>query len=157
MYVKKSLADSRKLVYIRFADHEPLLEDSNDIITYKINAYQGFEDFSLRIHQIIENEGVCAFYVFDCLSYLLDTWATDLMIGNFFYVTCPYLYQLDTVAYFAIFRNHHSYHTIARIRETTQVLLDLYNIEDELYIHPLKVIADIQAPCFFPTIYQTKK
>jgi len=150
MYAKKSLEDNRKLIYIRFADHEPLLEDSKEIITYKINAYQGFEDFSLKIHQIIEKEGVCAFYVFDCLSYLLDTWATDLMIGNFFYVTCPYLYKLDTVAYFAILRNHHSYHTIARIRETTQVLLDLYNIENEIYIHPLKVIGRYSSTMFLP-------
>ena len=35
---------------------------------------------------------------------LLDAWATDAMIANFFRVTCPYLFTLDTVAYFALQR-----------------------------------------------------
>ena len=52
------------------------------------------------------------------------------MIGNFFMITCPYLFELDTIAYFALLRNNHSFKTIARIRETTQLLLDLYNFEE---------------------------
>ena len=42
-------------------------------------------------------------------------------------------------SYFAIKRNFHTYNTIAGIRETTQLLLDLYHINDKTYIHPLKV------------------
>jgi hypothetical protein len=45
--------------------------------------------------------------------------AIDLMTGNFFMVTCPYLFELDTITYFSILRNHHSFQTIARIRGTT--------------------------------------
>ena len=44
-------------------------------------------------------------YVFDCLSDLLPAWANDLMIGNFFKITCPYLFELNTIAYFAILRD----------------------------------------------------
>ena len=61
----------------------------------------------------------------------------------------PYLYELDTVAYFAIKRNLHTYSTIAGIRETTQLLLDLYRINDGTYIH-LKGMAALFAFMFFP-------
>ncbi|MCK5128443.1 MAG: hypothetical protein KAQ68_01215 [Clostridiales bacterium] len=150
LFVKKSLEETKKVIYMRFADHEKVVDDKYDVKTYEIDPHQGFEGFSFRIHQIIESEGVCAFYVFDCLSYLLDAWASDLMISNFFLVTCPYLYQLDTVAYFAIKRNYHSYKTLTTIRETTQILLDLFNINDDIYIHPLKVIERSSSTMFLP-------
>ncbi len=73
------------------------------------------------MYTIITEEGEDAYYVFDCLSDLLSAWATDLMIGNFFAITCPYLYELNTIAYFALLRNSHSFKTIARIREITQL------------------------------------
>ena len=57
----------------------------------------GFETFTARIHKVIEEAGRGAFYVFDCLSDLAADWYSDLMLGNFFMVTCPYLYDLDTV------------------------------------------------------------
>ena len=89
-------------------------------------------------------------YFTPSLSDLLNAWATDLMIGNFFRVTCPYLFELDTIAYFAVLRNHHSNHTIARIRETTQLLLDAYRFEDDYYIHPLKVWQRYSPTMFLP-------
>ena len=54
-----------------------------------------FETFTVDIHNIIEKEGRDAFYVFDCLSELQIRWATDLMMGNFFRVTCPFLFILE--------------------------------------------------------------
>ncbi len=72
------------------------------------------------------------------------------MVGNFFKVTCPYLYELDMIAYFAIIRNSHTYSTIAGIRETTQLLLDLHKVDDNLYIHPLKVWQRYSPEMFFP-------
>jgi len=72
------------------------------------------------------------------------------MIGNFFKATCPYLYELDTVAYFALKRNYHTNSTIAGIRETTQLLLDLYKINGKAYIHPLKVWQRYSPTMFFP-------
>ena len=120
-YVKKALEDKRNVVYMRFAQHEPLIENQPDVTVYQLDAKGGFESFSTQVHAIISQEGTEAYYVFDCLSDLLAAWATDLMVGNFFMVTCPYLFELDTIAYFAILRNHHSFQTVARIRETTQL------------------------------------
>jgi hypothetical protein len=57
------------------------------------------------------------------------------MIGNFFKVTCPFLYELVTVAYFGYHTRcphicHHCGHT-----GNTQLLLDLYKVNNKLYVH----------------------
>lgn len=149
-YVRQAKAEGRKIIYIRFAQRPPVLDDDPSVKRYELDAATGFESFSKEIHEIITREGVGAFYVFDCLSDLLSAWATDLMIGNFFQVTCPYLFKLDTLAYFAILRNNHSYKTIARIRETTQLLLDVYNLDGHIYLHPLKVWNRYSPTMFLP-------
>ncbi len=162
-YVKQAKKDKRNLIYIRFANHPPLVEMSDEdfkqleiqqnnpenefcmierdgIKIYKVNPYNQFETFTLEVHRIIEKEGYDAFYVFDCLSDLQAVWSTDLMMGNFFRVTCPFLFQLDTVAYFPIIRGRHSFDAIAKIRETTQLFLNVYShSNEEFYISPLKV------------------
>ncbi|MDD5679801.1 MAG: PEP/pyruvate-binding domain-containing protein, partial [Candidatus Omnitrophica bacterium] len=117
---------------------------------YNLDATTGFESFTTNVNDIITKEGRGAYYVFDCLSDLLPAWATDLMIGNFFMVTCPYLYELDTVTYFAILRDKHSFKTIARIRETTQLLIDVYRCEGSSYVHPLKVWNRYTRTMFLP-------
>ncbi len=138
-FIKQAKADKRPIVYMRFGQHPEILASDPDIKVYDLDASQGFETFSAAVHNIASAEGEGVFYVFDCLSDLLSAWATDLMIGNFFKVTCPYLFDLDTIAYFAILRDRNSYDTIARIRETTQLLLDVYQFDDKYFIHPLKV------------------
>jgi hypothetical protein len=153
-YVAQAKADNRKLIYVRFGSHEPLLKESTDIILCRIDATKGFESFATEIHNLVKKMGKKAFYVFDCLTDLLQYWYSDFMIGNFFKVTCPYLYELDTIAYFAIIRNVHTYSTIAGIRETTQLLLDLYYVNQKLYIHPLKVWQRYSPTMFFPHLIQ---
>ena len=162
-YVKQAKKDNRNLIYIRFSNDPPLIEmtdkdfrlldieeenpdtefcmiERDGIKIYRVNPYNQFETFTLEVHRIIEKEGFDAFYVFDCLSDLQAVWSTDLMMGNFFKVTCPFLFQLDTVAFFPIIRGRHSYDAIAKIRETTQLFLNVYsNSPEELYVTPLKV------------------
>ena len=82
-YVKQARKDNRNLIYIRFGLHEPVIEETEDIRVYEVSPEGGFEDFATRIHTIIREEGVKAFYVFDCLTDLLKFWYSDLMIGNF--------------------------------------------------------------------------
>ena len=156
-FVESARAENMRIIYTRFADHEPLLDAGQDIKTCHIDARKGFESFAVEIHNLIKDEGKRVFYVFDCLTDLLEYWHSDLMIGNFFRATCPYLYELDTVAYFAIKRNFHTYGTIANIRETTQLLLDLYQINDKTYIHPLKVWQRYSPAMFFPHLIQDRE
>src|SRR5450759_2272455 len=156
-FVNTALAGNQRVVYMRFANHPPLLDADNKAKVYKLNANSGFESFSTQIHNIVRDEGRDVFYVFDCLSDLLMAWATDLMIGNFFVVTCPYLFELNTVAYFSILRGRHSYKTVARIRETTQVLLDVYNHQGKLCVHPLKAWQRYTPTMFLPHIMENGK
>lgn len=156
-YIIQAQKDGRRLVYFRFGSHIPIMEDGEPSILYRMDASEGFESFATKIHNIIEKEGLKVFYVFDCLSDLREFWYSDFMIANFFRVTCPFLYQLDTIAYFAVMRGVHTHSTIARIRETTQLLLDLYNINEKIYIHPLKVWERYSPTMFFPHLVEMDK
>jgi hypothetical protein len=149
-FVSHAVSNNERVVYIRFARHIPLLEARNNLKIYHLKVDNGFESFSTEVHGIITREGKGVYYVFDSLSDLLHVWATDLMIGDFFYITCPYLFELNTVAYFAIQRNRHSFKAIARIRETTQVLIDVYSYKRKICIHPLKVEHRYSPTMFFP-------
>lgn len=151
-FVKKAQEDKRRLVYIRFARHKALLKKGKNVVIYKLDALQGFESFSTELHRIISKEGLGVFYVFDCLSDLLSAWSNDLMIGNFFKITCPYLFELNTVAYFALLRESHSFEAVARIRDITQVLIDVYYYEKNYYIHPLKVWNRYSPTMFLPHV-----
>ena len=156
-FINEAFRSGTKLIYVRFGQHESIVpqdveETSNEHYQeYRLDAGLGFETFSATIQDIVTCEGENVYYIFDCLSDLLSEWSTDLMIGNFFRVTCPYLFKLNTIAYFAILRDHHSYQTIARIRETTQILLDVFH-KEVFCIHPLKVWERYSPSMFLPHV-----
>lgn len=154
-FVKQAKIDKRNIIYIRFASHDPFVEAQEGVTIYEVELSHRFETFTVEIHNIIEKEGVDACYIFDCLSELQVAWSTDLMMSNFFKLTCPYLFQLDTVAYFPILRGRHSFEAIAKIRETTQLLLDVYSEDSVLYVHPLKVWNRYSQMMFLPHSYRT--
>ncbi len=138
-FVEAAHANNRKLIYFRFARHRELVTERQGAEIHRLSPDIGFENFTAEIHDVIEQAGLGAYYVFDCLSDLAADWYSDLMLGNFFMVTCPYLYELETIAYFGILRDLHSLEAISAIRETTQLLLDIFRQDGELYVHPLKV------------------
>ena len=152
-FARQAVADGRNVIYIRFAQHEPVLKDLSGIQVREFDPDEGFEAFTVAIHEEITRQGRDAFYVFDCLSELQSVWYTDLMMGNFFRVTCPYLFELDTVAYFPLIRGRHSFDAVARIRDTTQLLLDVFSNEKYVYLHPLKVWNRYSDKMFLPHSY----
>jgi pyruvate,water dikinase len=129
----------RELIYFRFADHEQLMPPGARAATYVMHPEQGFETFLIEIHRVIEKFGYGACYVFDCLSELAVDWYSDRMLGNFFMLTCPYLYDFETATYFGLLRNTHTQVATNAIHNTAQVVVDIYNNKGKLYIHPLKV------------------
>ncbi len=153
-FVNNALANNERVVYFRFARHSALLEERKNLTVYRLNMEKGFESFSTQVHGIITRGGKDVCYVFDSLSDLLHFWATDLMIGDFFSITCPYLFELNTIAYFAILRDRHSFKAIARIREITQVLIEVYNYKGQVCIHPVKVQHRYSPTMFFPHVRQ---
>lgn len=138
-YAHAAVQSGRPLVYFRFGPEEPLLPDDSGAIVCALNPRDGFEQFLGEIHRVIERAGRGAYYVFDSLSYLALEWYSDSMLGNFFMLTCPYLFDMETIAYFALRRNQHTADAIDPIANTTQILLDVYHYKNELYLHPVKV------------------
>ena len=133
-FARRAIEDGRHVLYFRFARHEPILEPCEGLDIIALNPDEGFEPFTVAIYNAITIAGEGVFYIFGCLSALPSAWYTDQMMGNFFRVTCPYLHELDTVAYFPLLRGRHSYDALARIRDTTQVLTDVYTSAEAVYI-----------------------
>ena len=153
-YLKQAKEDKRNIIYFRFASHEPLVEDYPEVKTIEVPLSHRFETFTVDIHNAIEREGYDAFYVFDCLSELQAAWATDLMMGNFFRVTCPFLFILDTVAFFPIIRGKHSVQAINKILDTTQLFIDVYSDKKNIYVRPEKVWNRRSDTMFLPHTYE---
>lgn len=147
---EQAIRDGLDCVYLRFAPHIAILEPRPGLTITRIDPSPGFDYFTGEVHRIIEERGRRVCYIFDNLSALVDEWATDELLANFFQVTCPYLFELDDVAYFALRRGQHGHNTIARIRNTTQVLVDVYHVSGRTYIHPLKVCDRYSPQMFLP-------
>ncbi|SNU05830.1 Pyruvate phosphate dikinase, PEP/pyruvate binding domain [Lachnospiraceae bacterium] len=152
-YVKQAIEDKRNIIYFRFASHEPLIEECPEVKRINVSLSHRFETFTVDIHNAIEKEGYDAFYVFDCLSELQTAWATDLMMGNFFRVTCPFLFILDTVAFFPIIRGKHSVQAINKILNTTQLFFDVYSDSKSVYVRPEKIWNRNSETMFLPHTY----
>ena len=152
-YIRQAIEDKRNIIYFRFASHEPLIEDRPEVKTINVTLSHRFENFTVDIHNYIEKEGKDAFYVFDCLSELQAAWATDLMMGNFFRVTCPFLFILDTVAFFPLIRGKHSVQAINKILNTTQLFFDVYSDSRNVYVRPQKVWNRNSDTMFLPHTY----
>lgn len=155
-YVTQAVKDGRNVIYVRFASHAPLVEEQSGVRIVPVELSHRFETFTVEIHNLIEKEGKDTFYVFDCLSELQTAWSTDLMMGNFFKVTCPFLFLMNTVAFFPLIRGKHSFEAIAKIRDTTQLFLDAYSDEDSVYVRALKVWNRYSDTMFFPHFYEKK-
>jgi pyruvate,water dikinase len=138
-YCRAALERGERLIYFRFAKHPPLVAAGPGVSTYELHPEAGFEAFIAQIHSIIERTGQGGYYVFDCLSDLAVEWYSDQMLGNFFLLTCPCLYDMEAIAYFSLLRNFHSAHAVTPISETAQVLIDVYRHGGRLYVHPTKV------------------
>lgn len=138
-YAAAARMAQHRLVYFRFARHPELLSVEAGAERYEFDPAKGFEWFVRNVHEVIEKAGRGTIYVFDCLSYLADTWGSDQSLGNFFLLTCPRLWDLETVTYFGIYRDRHSPYALEPIRTTTQFMLDVFRLDGRLYIRPVKV------------------
>ncbi|MBN1127734.1 MAG: hypothetical protein JXA71_02030, partial [Chitinispirillaceae bacterium] len=66
-------------------------------------------------------------------------WYSDRMLGNFFMLACPYLYDFETATLFALLKNVHSPHAIGAIHTTAQVVIDVFRVRQRFYLQPQKV------------------
>ena len=131
------------IVYFRFAQHPPLFSRSEvetwSVVEVSLPLDRGFEFFITRVHHEIVRYGERAVLFFDSLSDLSQRYYSDRMIGNFFQLTCPLILKTGSVAYFSLERFFHSYHTVEPITDTTQILMDVFRHEDQVFVQPVKL------------------
>ena len=149
-FAEAAIVAGRRLVYLRFASHPPVLAPRPGMETIELDPSLGFDYFTREVHLLIEAQGPEVMYLFDSLSALVVEWATDELLANFFQITCPFLYELNTVAYFALTRGQHAHYAVARIRDTTQILVDVYHAKGQMHIHPIKVWDRYSPQMFLP-------
>jgi pyruvate, water dikinase len=128
----------RHLVYFRFAEDEPLIEEGG-AETHILELGRGFEPIITQIQSVIEKAGPGTYYVFDCLSDLAVGWYSDRMLGNFIMLICPYIWEHKGIAYFPVFRGAHSFHAAHLIADTVQVMIDVCGHDGATYLLPHKV------------------
>ena len=145
---RQPAATTRPFIYFRFARHPALIPEDCGVEVVRLHPDEGFESMVWEIHHTIDRCGDGALYVFDSLSELATDWNSDQMVGNFFRLTCPYLYERNTIAYFALLRDMHSDRVLQPITDTTQLFLGIYNHRGRMFVHPYKV-----AHRYSPTMY----
>ncbi|MBN2531387.1 MAG: hypothetical protein JXB88_00775 [Spirochaetales bacterium] len=138
-YCRYIIKEKKKLIYFRFAQHGMLLSPDVEAETFHLDPRAGFELFVTQIFKVIEKYGKGVYYLFDCLSGLAADWYSDRMLGNFFMLTCPYLFDYDTVTYFVLLRNLHTPLALQAIHNTAQIIIDVYKQNAKTYILPIKV------------------
>jgi pyruvate,water dikinase len=149
-FAQQALEAGRNCIYLRFGNHPPVLPCEPGIEIINVDPKPGFGYFTKEIHDIITEKGGQTSYVFDNLSSLVSQWATDELLADFFQVTCPHIFKLEALAYFALSYSQHSYQTIARIKSTTQIMINVYKVDKVIYLHPQKVWERYSAEMFLP-------
>ena len=138
-FCEAAKAGQKKLVYFRFADHEPLVPESLGAEIHSLRGNGEFEPFVTEVHRVVQEAGPGTHFIFDCLSSLVDMWFSDRMLGNFFMLICPCVVECRSLAYFPLIRHRHSFHASEPITDTTQILIDVFRHRGQFYIHPTKV------------------
>jgi len=152
-YAEAARQLGRRFVYFRFDPTSPaLLQADEGIQICSLDLEQGFEKIVIQIRRVIRENGRGAYFLFDCLSVLADEWCSDRMLGNFFKLICPYVYDMESLAYFPLLRRQHSSDAVAPITQTTQIFIDIYRHRGNLYLHPSKV-----EHRYSPTMYMLHK
>ncbi|NUN97758.1 MAG: phosphoenolpyruvate synthase, partial [Candidatus Omnitrophica bacterium] len=149
-FAAQAIRDGFACVYVRFAAHAPILTPQPGLEIIELDPSAGFDPFCSRLHRVIEERGRECHFVFDNISDLVAEWATDELLANFFQVTCPFLFELDTVAFFGLKLGNHQDRAVARIRDTTQILINVYRVGGQKFFHALKVWDRYSSKMFLP-------
>ena len=155
-FVSDTARRGQRIVYLRFGEHEEVIdaqalaERGANVKKYELDPSVGFETFSVQVHRIIAREGAGVFYIFDCITDLQKSWFSDLMVCNFFCLTCPFLVEQSSIAYVPILYEKHIYETVSRIRHAAPLLLNIRTVNAATYIHAVKVDGRHGEYMYFP-------
>ncbi len=150
---KQAISTGKNLIYFRYAEHEPVLEEQEGLRIVHIDPDLGFETFTVSVYKILAGEEAGSYYIFDSLSELQSVWAADFMMRNFFKALCPSIKELKAVAYFSIIRHKHSYSAMGQVREAASLYINTIQNDGEIYVHPLKAEYRNSPTIFLPHLF----
>lgn len=129
-------------------------ENTKNINIIRIENPKDIDEFAMTLNYIEDNLSTGVRYVFDSLTGMQDLWGDESSTYKFFTYMCPRLYDLDTVAYWILEKDAHSQKFKANLRHITQVVFDLYERRDRLYIKALKLAGRQNRELFKPHPYE---
>ena len=140
-YSRYALGVGQKLVYFRFAKHPPLLPESAGAEIHETPSRGRLRDVHHRDPPRHREDRPGRVSTSSTASRdLAVDWYSDQMLGNFFMLTCPYLFDVETIALLRpaaelpLVPRHRS--DLARRRRCCWTST---GTSSRLYIHPLKV------------------
>ncbi len=142
-FMEGALESGKEVMYFRFAPHRPLIEkeavNTDKVHIIKLDPKRGFEYFVTDLVNEIEKHLGNCWYIFDCLSELAQDWYSDRMMANFFLIICPYITRIKSLAYYCLYKHHHSGHATDDIYESAQLIIEIWKNREITYIQPQKV------------------
>jgi transcriptional regulator with XRE-family HTH domain len=129
-------------------------ETPSDTNIVKIDDPKSIEQFTHALNAIEDSLSPGARYIFDSLTGMQDLWSDENNTYKFFTYMCPRLYDLDTVAYWILDKEAHSQKFKANLRHITQVVIELYERREMLYMKAIKLDGRNDREAFKPHLYQ---
>lgn len=140
-FVAHCAAEGHGLTYVHFDNRVDLAQLPGARVDRlcRLDPERGPEAATRRVDAAIRRHGPGGHYVFDNLSLLCRAWDDEEAFVRFFRSVCPLLYEMEAVAYFALTRGAQSNSAIAKVRDTTQILIEVYEREGRVHLQPIKV------------------
>ena len=134
----------------------------SDVAVVNLDELPRRDDLAESFREVAETFGPELYYFFDPLPDLEHLLGSERDMRDFFLNTCPRLFQLRTVAYWALPSGLYSDATVAAIKDCTQVFLEVAKDPDEsselappsaerrLIVTPVKVWGRYSEEMFHP-------
>ncbi|MBC7234428.1 MAG: GAF domain-containing sensor histidine kinase [Chloroflexi bacterium] len=108
-------------------------------------------DVFLSLEQEARRIGPYAYYIFEPLSSWIPWIGNQEALGRFFLTLCPLLYQLQSIAYWALIQGRYKPNILARIKDCTQVFIRLERRDgDGLLLTLVKALGRYSEAMFRP-------
>jgi hypothetical protein len=153
-FVEHAVAQRRPLTYVHFDERIDYsdLASARDVKMIELDPEEGPAAALDLLTERIAVEQPGAHYLFDALSVLCRCWQDEDAFVDFFRSVCPLLYEVEAVAYFALLKGQQSNSTVARVRDTTQILIEVYEQDGMVMLRPIKVWDRYSERMFHPHV-----
>jgi pyruvate,water dikinase len=139
-FIGHCVAERIRLTYVHFDERidYSLFPGVVDVEVLDIDPTRGPEGLADLVTEHIRAAQPGAHYLFDNLSVLASEWQEDAFV-DFFRLVCPLLFRVEAVACFALVKGRQSNSAVAKVRDTAQIVLDVYEDDARVMLRPIKV------------------